>query len=86
MSCKELDLGDFSFQENSCCRKEFSGLYNRCYVSKEDLAEMLASGEAELVGNSKGEVQVVIYKENYGHLSYEEYLNQKREQSKLKTK
>ena len=82
MSCKELNLGDLSSQENSRCREGFSGLYNRCYVSKEDLAEMLAPGEAELVGNSKGEVQVVIYKEHYGHLSYEEYLNKKREQSK----
>lgn len=59
MSCKELDLNQ---QKGIHCRKGYSGLYNKCYISKEDLTKMLASGEAELVENSKGEAQIIIYK------------------------
>lgn len=63
MSCKTLNLEDLSPKKGTSCKKGFSGMYNRCYVSAEELAELLASGDAEVIENYKGEMQIVITKQ-----------------------
>lgn len=63
MSCKTLNLEDLSPKKGASCKEEFSGMYNRCYVSAEELAELLASGDAEVIENYKGEIQIIITKQ-----------------------
>lgn len=54
MSCKDLDC--FNPKENPSCKEGFSGLYGRIYMSKEEVEELIESGDFEMKGNSKGEV------------------------------
>lgn len=59
MSCKVLDFENFTPQESSCCSEGYPGLYNRFYISKEGMEELIESGDFEMVGNSEGEVLFV---------------------------
>lgn len=56
MSCKVLDFGNFTPEENSSCKEGFPGLYNRFRMSKEEVEELIESGNFEMEVNSKGKV------------------------------